>query len=133
MRHEAALAGIEMIVDSAGTGAWHVGNPPDPRAQAEAARHGLDISDYRARQISQQDFSRFDKIIALDKANLADLRAIAPARRRAELSLLLDCVPGLRGKDVRDPYHGGEDDFAAVWEDVATAARCLIANLEGPN
>src|SRR6516162_9535135 len=91
-RREAARAGIEADVDSAGTGDWHVGSPPDRRAQAEARRHGLDISAYRARQVSAEDFRRYTHILALDARNLDDLAAITPPDATARLSLLLDYV-----------------------------------------
>lgn len=127
LRHEARKAGLEIVVDSAGTGSWHVGNPPDPRAMAEALRHDLDIAHYRARQISRDDFERFDRVIALDRSNLADLRRIAPAGGHAKLSMLLDHVPGMEGNDVADPYFGEAEGFEETWRQVTLAARHLLA------
>lgn len=129
LRHEVHAAGIEVVVDSAGTGSWHVGKGPDPRACAEAQRHGIDIRSYRARQVSPQDFVRFDRIVALDSSNLADLERIAPRHPRARLSLLLDHVPGLEGQDVADPYYGGPEGFEETWRQVSAAARRLVAEL----
>ena len=80
-----ADAGIDATLDSAGTGDWHVGHPPDARAQAEARRRGVDISNLRARQLAPDDFRRFDLILAADAANLRDARAIRPAERQAAL------------------------------------------------
>lgn len=127
MRHEARRSGLELHIDSAGTGAWHVGKAPDPRSRAEALRHGIDISSYRARQVVAADFARFNRIVAMDRQNLADLRAMRPADTRATLSLLLDHVPGREGYDVEDPYYGGEEGFVIAWQLVSEAARNLAA------
>jgi protein-tyrosine phosphatase len=130
-RHEAARAGLAAMADSAGTGDWHVGAPPDPRAQAEVLRHGLDISAYRARQVCAEDFRRFTHVLALDRTNLADLAAVAPADGTAELSLLLDHVPGMTGRSVADPYFGDEAGFADTWREVSLAAAALVRKLGG--
>jgi len=128
-RVEAERAGVAALADSAGTGDWHLGEPPDPRARAEALRHGIDISDLRARQVAADDFLRFDHVLALDAKNLADLRRIRPPNGVAKLSLLLDHVPGMAGRSVADPYWGGADDFAATWAEVTRAAQALVAML----
>ena len=124
-RLEAERLGIDVEVDSAGTGDWHAGEPPDRRALAVAARHGIDISGLRARQVRREDFLRFDHILALDRENLARLRALAPPGSRARLSLLLDHVPGREGEPVADPYYGGDSHFDVTWSDVSAAARAL--------
>ena len=126
LRSAADAAGITMHVDSAGTGDWHVGDPPDHRAQVIAKRHGADISNLRARQVEENDFRRFDRILALDRSNLAALRAIAPTDGTAELTLLMDTVPGREGEDVHDPYYGNESGFEVTWEDVSAAATALV-------
>lgn len=131
MRRHAALAGLDLAIDSAGTGAWHVGNGPDPRAQAEALRHGIDISGYRARQVTEADFARFDHIIALDRSNFANLEKLVPQSPHARLSLLLDHVTGLEGRDVDDPYFGGAEGFIVTWDQVDAAARNLVAAIVG--
>jgi len=131
LRREAGVAGIDILVDSAGTGAWHVGKGPDPRSCAEAARHGIDIRSYRARQVTADDFHRFDHIVALDAMNFADLRRIAPARGGASLSLLLDHVAGMEGQDVADPYYGGPEGFEETWRQVSEAARALVCEIGG--
>jgi protein-tyrosine phosphatase len=128
---EAAMAeaarerGLDILVDSAGTGDWHIGHPPDARAQAVAAAHGVDISGLRARQVTPEDFYHFSDIVALDRQNLADLQAMRPRDGRASLSLLLDHVPGREGEAVADPYGGDETGFAATWADVVTATARL--------
>jgi len=124
-RAVAADFGLEVEVDSAGTGGWHAGDAPDPRAQAEARRHGIDISDYRARQVVPADFRRFTHILALDADNLADLRAIAPTDATASLGLLLDHAEGRAGESVIDPYYGDRDGFERTWRDVHAAAEGL--------
>lgn len=128
-RAEAARAGFDVEVDSAGTGAWHVGEAPDGRAIREAARHGIDISGYRARQVAPSDFTRFTHIVALDRTNLADLRKIAPRGATAALSLVLDHVAGRAGEGVADPYYGGEAGFARTWDEVSAGSRGLVASL----
>jgi len=129
LRAEAQRAGLEIEIDSAGTGDWHLGYPPDPRAAAVAARHGIDISQLRARQVSAGDFARFDHIVALDAKNLADLEAMRPAGSRATLSLLLDHVAGREGEAVADPYYGDDDGFDITWDDVTEGARGLLARI----
>jgi len=129
LRAEAARARIELTVDSAGTGDWHIGHAPDRRAQATALRHGSDIAGYRARQVTRGDFTRFTHIFALDPDNLADLRRLAPADATAALGLLLDLVPGRAGDGVVDPYYSDAAEFEATWSDVSDAARALVATL----
>jgi len=120
-------AGIDARLDSAGTGDWHAGRPPDPRAQAEARRRGIDISNLRARQLAREDFYRFDLILAADTANLREARALAPADATARVRLMLDLVPERRGESVTDPYYGEDDGFAATWDDVSAVAAALVA------
>lgn len=122
-------AGISVVADSAGTGGWHAGEKPDRRSIAVAAKHGIDISGQRARQVTRDDFDRFDHILALDPQNLADLRRIAPANGRARLRLLLDAVPGWEGRAVDDPYYGGPEGFERTWDDVRAAADHLVEEL----
>lgn len=125
-RREAQRSGIAIGADSAGTGDWHIGRPPDPRACAEALRHGIDISAYRARQVCAEDFYRFSHILALDHSNLEHLQALAPPDATASLSLLLDHVRGLEGQAVADPYFGEADGFAETWREVSLAAQALV-------
>ena len=124
-----ADAGIDATLDSAGTGDWHVGHPPDVRAQAEARRRGIDISELRARQLAPDDFRRFDLILAADTVNLRDAQAIRPADATARLALMLDLVPGRAGESVADPYYGDDGGFAATWDDVSAVAAALVASV----
>lgn len=122
-------AGLEVVVDSAGTGAWHIGNPPDPRARAMARSMGCDIGHLRARQISLDDFHRFTHILALDYSNLSAIERMRPADARAEIGLLLDYVAGREGEEVADPYYGDADGFAITWADVTAGADGIIRSL----
>lgn len=128
-RVEAERLGLDAEADSAGTGGWHSGEPPDRRAIAAARRNGVDISSLRARKVSPDDFRRFDHILALDEENLADLEAIRPPGSKARLSLLLDHAPGRHGEAVADPYYGGDSHFDTTWRDVITGARGLAEAL----
>ena len=128
-RDAARTAGLDVQIDSAGTGAWHIGKAPDVRAIRTAARHGVDISGLRARQISGADFERFTHILALDAENLANIRGMAPVGHGAEIGLLLDMVDGRAWQAVADPYYGDESGFEATWTDVSAAAQALIARL----
>ena len=128
-RREAERLGLDVQVDSAGTGDWHVGRPPDPRAQAVAARNGVEIGHLKARQVATEDFRRFDHLVALDPRNLADLHAMRPADASTTLSLLLDHVPGREGQAVTDHYYGEDADFDVAWRDVAEGAARLAAEL----
>ncbi|ANI79477.1 low molecular weight protein-tyrosine-phosphatase [Sphingobium sp. EP60837] len=131
LRAEAERAGLSIKVDSAGTGDWHVDCPPDKRAQAVALRNGIDISNYRGRQVTAQDFHRFDHIFALDADNLQNLRRIRPSDGTADLRLLMDLVPGREGTSVTDPYFGEDAGFDETWGDVTRAAKALIERLKG--
>ncbi|HEY7809326.1 MAG TPA: low molecular weight protein-tyrosine-phosphatase [Allosphingosinicella sp.] len=128
-RVEAERIGLDVEIDSAATGDWHVGLPPDPRAQAVAAKNGVDISHLRARQVTAEDFRRFDQVIALDAKNLANLRAMRPADGTAQLSLLLDHVPERVGQAVADPYYGEDALFDITWKHVTEGARALARRL----
>lgn len=129
LRAEAQRRRLDLVVDSAGTGNWHAGEPPDERAQRTAMRNGVDISGLRARQVKPADFRRFTHIVALDHQNMADLRRIAPEDTTAELSLLLDHVPGREGQGVTDPWFGDEAGFDVTWAEVTAAARTLVEDL----
>lgn len=103
---------LSLHIDSAGTGAWHVGNPPHPTMCKVAKESGFPIEDLRARQVEAQDFERFDWIIAMDRQNLSDLKVLkARHGGQAQLSLLLESLPQHGILDVPDPYYGGEEGF----------------------
>lgn len=129
MRAAAAEAGVLVEIDSAGTGNWHVGKAPDPRAIATAARHGIDIAGLRARQVRPDDFTHYHRLIALDASVLRDLRLIAPAEGTGRLELLLDHAPGRRGDDVADPYFGDDLGFETALADIRLGIDGLLRTL----
>lgn len=130
LRDHARHLGLPLTVDSAGTGDWHVGHPPDPRAQQAAKRlGGIDIGHLRARQVRKADFDRFDHIVAMDHANMRNIRALMPSGARARLSLLLDHLPGSEGLAVADPYYGDDAGFDACWRQIDAATRALAERL----
>ncbi len=116
-------------VDSAGTGDWHVGQPPDSRAIATAARYGVDIAGLRGRQVCAADFQNFDWILCADRANLRDVRAMAPRKCRAQVALLLEWAAGTGEVEIPDPYTGGNDHFEQVWRLLDHAADGAVARL----
>ena len=118
-------------VDSAGTGAWHVGERPDPRSAEVAARHGIVLGG-RARRISPSDFERFDLVVAMDRDNMAELERLgARENGRARLRLLREWDPE-EGDEVPDPYYGGPDGFDAVFRMVLRSCEALLDELAGP-
>ena len=120
---------LNVAIDSAGTGDYHVGEPPDLRSQRAARRRGIDLSGLRARQVSRQDFERFDLILAMDSQNLRDLQAIRPDSARAQLKLFLEYAGGVDDLDIPDPYLGDAGAFERVLDLGTLAARGLIADL----
>ena len=134
MRHLLREEGLEdeITIDSAGTGAWHVGNPPDRRATAAAAARGI-VLEGAARQVRPSDFEDYDLLLVADRENLADLRAIAPDEAaRAKVRLLREFDPASDGApdlDVPDPYYGGPDGFEEVLDLVEAACRGLLAEI----
>jgi len=117
-------------VDSAGTGDWHVGDPPDERSREEAARRGVAVQG-AARQIHRRDFTRWDYIVAMDRDNLRELRALAPhpeARRKLHLLRHFE-AESEDAHDVPDPYYGGAKGFSRVFEICDRSCRGLLAHL----
>jgi protein-tyrosine phosphatase len=119
-------------VDSAGTGDWHIGRAPDARATTTALQRGYDLSVLRARQVSAEDFTRFDYILAMDAQNLRDLQRMRPARFRGELDLFLHYGSSSlhddnnKLREVPDPYYGESDRFEHVLDLVEDAAHGLL-------
>lgn len=132
-RHLLRERGLEgkAEIDSAGTGAWHVGKPPDRRAAAEASRRGIDLSG-RARQFEPEDFDRFDYVIAMDEMNASDLAAIAPSKGARERIRLLRSFDreAPSGAGVPDPYYGGDRGFREVFDICESACAGLLDHLE---
>jgi protein-tyrosine phosphatase len=131
VQHLLAEAGLaeHVALDSAGTGAWHEGQPADRRMRQAAARRGIQLTSI-ARQVRPEDFERFDHIFAMDAANLSDLHALAPPAHRGKIRLFRDLDPDGPG-DVPDPYYGGTDGFDQVLDIVTRAGHGLLAELRG--
>lgn len=127
---DAGLA-AQIHIDSAGTHAYHVGNPPDPRSRHTALQRNVDLSDLRARQVNRADFHEYDYILAMDRDNLRDLQALAPAGARAQVQLFLDFAPDRPHREVPDPYYGGPQGFDEVFDLVDAAAAGLLTHLRG--
>jgi protein-tyrosine phosphatase len=106
-----------------------VGRPPDPRAVAAARRRGIELSSLRARQVTALDFETFDYLIAMDRENLADLRAASPPHRAGRLRLLLAFTAAGSGSDVPDPFYGGADGFDAVFDLIEDGARGVMEHI----
>lgn len=125
--------GIEDTIeaDSCGTGGWHVGEAPDRRATAAAARRGYDLSGLRARQVQAADFGSFDYILAMDRMNLAELEARCPADYGGHLGLFLTFAEGVAEDEVPDPYYGGTDGFGHVLDLVEKASEGLLREICG--
>ena len=117
-------------IDSAGTGDWHVGKAPDSRALAAAARRGYRMDDLRARQVSRDDFQGFDFLLAMDRANLGELKRLCPSEFGGHLGLFLEFHPeSLDDLEVPDPYYGGGDGFETVLDMVERACDGLLDHL----
>jgi len=128
-RHHAIAAGHaeRMLIDSAGTHAYHVGEPPDRRAVAAAERRGISLQDIRARRVSEDDFERFDHIIAMDEDNLARLQEQSP-EHQSKVRLLLE-FSSRDEREVPDPYYGGAAGFERVLDLVDEASRGFLETL----
>ncbi len=123
--------GLERTIstDSAGTSGWHTDAPPDSRARTEAKRRGISIDDLRSRRVNTSDFERFDYVLAMDDSNMADLEELCPAPFRSRLYLFTDFAPAGTPSGVPDPYYGGADGFAHVFDLVTQCSEGLLARI----
>ncbi|MGB0681198.1 MAG: low molecular weight protein-tyrosine-phosphatase [Magnetovibrionaceae bacterium] len=132
---EKAGLGDHILIDSAGTGAFHVGEAPDRRSTEVAARRGYDLKALRARQVTRDDFDRFDFILAMDHQNLANLQRLQPSAYGGHLGLFLSLGSDLPTEEVPDPYYGGAQGFEHVLDLIENAGEGLLsrirARLEG--
>ncbi len=119
----------QIKIDSAGTHAYHIGEPPDLRSQEAALKRGIDLSELRARKVEKSDFSQFDYILAMDKENYQGLQKICPREQADRLHLFLDFAPHLGRKEVSDPYFGGVKGFDDVLDLVEAASVGLLAEI----
>ncbi len=130
MREKALEAGLDIIVDSAGTAAYHVGEPPDKRSEEVARKHGIDISGQRARQFEVRDFLQFDKIYVMDRQNYENVISLASDKMQAQkVSFMLnELYPG-ENRPVPDPYYGGKDGFDRVYEMLEASCSKVIEKM----
>jgi len=115
--------------DSCGTSGWHRGNPPDGRARQEAARRSINIDDLKSRETRDSDFADFDFIIAMDTNNYDTLHAMSPAKYSDKIHMFLAFAPSVAETEVPDPYYGGADGFANVFDMINTASNGLLAHI----
>ncbi|HEX9626377.1 MAG TPA: low molecular weight protein-tyrosine-phosphatase [Acidiferrobacterales bacterium] len=118
-----------VIIDSAGTHAYHVGEPPDVRAQTAAARRGIDLSALRGRRATRRDLESFDYVLAMDRENYEHLLDICPPGLETKIRLLLEFAPHRPEREVPDPYFGGDSGFDRVLDMVEEAAHGLLAHI----
>ncbi|UVK97392.1 low molecular weight protein-tyrosine-phosphatase [Pseudomonas sp. B21-048] len=132
LRHKLREAGLadQVEVASAGTGDWHVGKPPDKRSQAAAKLRGYDLSAQRAQQVNRADFATYDLILAMDNSNLRHLKALQPAKGKAELDLFLRRFQS-EIDEVPDPYHDSDQGFETVLDLIERASDLLVIELKG--
>ncbi|VAW80380.1 Low molecular weight protein tyrosine phosphatase, partial [hydrothermal vent metagenome] len=126
---EAGLAS-RIEIDSAGTHAYHVGEPPDQRATQAASNRGIDLSSQRARRVHRDDFEDFDYVLAMDRSNLEDLQAICPETLHERVRLLLDFAETDQSSDVPDPYYGGARGFERVLDLVESGGKGLLDEIQ---
>ena len=129
MVNSAGLGDV-IAVDSAGTGDWHIGHSPDQRTAQVAQTKGYDLTELRARLVTSDDFAQFDYVIAMDSANLSDLKAMQPADYSGHLSLFLDFSQQNSHSEVPDPYYGGDNGFELVFNLVEEASQGLLQHIQ---
>ena len=132
-KHHVKRAGLDGIIasDSAGTHDYHVGEPPDPRAQRAAGRRGYDLSTQRGRQVSRADFDEFDYLLAMDQTNLRVLERLCPSQHGHKLKLFMEFGADDALREVPDPFYGGDQGFERVLDMVEEAAQGLLRHLRG--
>ena len=130
-RHGVSRAGLQDLIDcdSAGTHGYHIGEPPDRRAQQAALGRGYDMSHLRGRQVNKKDFETFDYVVAMDRHNLALLAGQCPPAYSDKLVLYCDYNAGYVGREVPDPYYGGPQGFEQVLDMIEAVSDSLIARL----
>jgi len=130
-RHYVDNAGMsgQIMIDSAGTHDYHIGDKPDARAQRAAQQRGYDMSQLRGRQVEENDFRQFDYVLAMDRANLAILQNITPHGSDTRARLFLEYARHYNEREVPDPYYGGADGFERVLDMVEDAAQGLLEEI----
>ena len=126
---ERAGLGTEFEIDSAGTHAYHIGEPPDSRAQEAAARRGVDLSGLRGRRASTEDIREFDYVLAMDQENFENLQAICPPEYSGRVQLFMEFAAGRAEREVPDPYFGGGGGFDRVLDMIEDASEGLLRHI----
>ena len=128
-KHKAAQAGLNIEIDSAGTHGYHIGNPPDKRSQAAGVERGYSFKGLKCRRVDENDFERFDFILAMDNSNLANLHGMSQSQYHDKIKLFLDFA-NVDDKEVPDPYYGGKRGFELVLDLIEEASEGLIAHIK---
>jgi protein-tyrosine phosphatase len=130
-RHLVKESGLSqhIEIDSAGTHAYHIGNPPDKRSAITAKKRGIDLSDLRARKVDLGDLYEYDYVLAMDKDNQRILLDMAPNDVKYKIRLFLEFAPQWGKQEVPDPYYGGDDGFEHVFDLVQAASEGLLADI----
>ena len=128
-RHKAEQAGLKLTIDSAGTHGYHIVSPPDKRSQATGEARGYSFKGLKCRRVADEDFEKFDFILAMDNDNLKNLRGMSDPSHHEKIKLFLDFA-GYEGEEVPDPYYGGKKGFELVLDLIETASDGLIASLK---
>ncbi len=130
LKRKFRMHNINSRVDSAGTGAYHAGERPDRRSQDIALKHGIDISDQRARKFQREDFDRFDIIYAMDRSNYSDIVSMARNRQDIQkVQLILHTIYPGEDRQIPDPYYGGKDGFINVYKMLDEACDVIVDNI----
>ncbi len=130
LKETAKREGLDIYVDSAGTAAYHAGERPDRRSQEVARKHGIDISNQRARQFEREDFALFDRIYVMDKSNYDDVVSLADTREdAAKVEMILNTVYPGKDLSVPDPYYGGNDGFEKVFQMLDNSCKKVVETI----
>lgn len=130
LKNKLQLSGLEIEVDSAGTGGWHAGQLPDPRSIEKAMEYGIDITNQRARKFQTSDFQSFDLIYAMDGSNYSDIISLANSKEEmGKVKIILNELYANEDRSVPDPYYGGDDGFENVYQLLDEACESIIKKL----
>lgn len=130
LKHKVSQSGLDIKVDSAGTAAYHAGEPPDYRSQEVAERNGVDLGNQRARKFEVRDFDRFDKIYVMDRSNFRDIMDMARNQDdRQKVEMIMNTIYPGENRQVPDPYYGGKDGFQQVFDMLDAACDQIIAEI----
>ncbi|MCW8964960.1 MAG: low molecular weight phosphotyrosine protein phosphatase [Gammaproteobacteria bacterium] len=116
----------DIYIESSGTIAYHVGEPPDSRAQQTARQRGLDMSDLRAQKVKASDFEEFDYILPMDRDNYDSLISSSSPEHHEKIKMFLSFAPSVASREVPDPYYGGASGFDQVFDMVEAGSRGLL-------